>query len=124
MLKASTLRKDKIAANKFSADLQAQRGILPEPELGRMTPIPFEAFRPEFQRPVKPNQGQFYEEHMPHLEDENKIYGDRGAGAPGNPWMDAMEIGLGAVQSYAAGWSNAGSGKGFNWNKAFQQSLG
>jgi len=123
MLKASTLRKDKIAANKFSADLQAQRGILPEPELGRMTPIPFEAFRPEFQRPVKPNQGQFYEEHMPELEDENKIYGDRGAGAPGNPWMDAAEIGLGVLSGYAGGWSNAGSGQGFNWGNAFNASL-
>ena len=94
MLRASTLRKDKIAANKYSADLQAKRNLLPEPELGRMTPIPFEAFRPEFMEPTKPNKEKFYDDHMPHLEDENKIYGDRGAGAPGNPWMDALNIGL------------------------------
>ena len=101
MLKASSLRKDKIAFNKFGADLQAKRNLLPEPTLGRMTPIPFEAFRPEFQTPKKPDMEQFYDDHMPHLEDENKIYGDRGAGAPGNPWMDIANIGLDAVGAYA-----------------------
>jgi len=100
MLKASTLRRDKIAANKYSADLQAKRGILSEPTLGRMTPIPFEAFRPEYQEPMKPDKEKFFNDHMPHLEDENKIYGDRGAGAPGNPWMDAGNIVMGGVQGY------------------------
>tara|TARA_R100000458_G_C8248591_1_gene225962 strand:+ start:54 stop:1229 length:1176 start_codon:yes stop_codon:yes gene_type:complete len=100
MLKANTLRKDRIAADKFSADLQAQSRVLPEPVLREMTPIPFEAFRPEFQQPTKPNQGQFYKDHMPELEDENKIYGDRGAGAPGNAWLDAGNIILGGVQGY------------------------
>lgn len=112
MLKASTLRKDKIAANKFSADLQAKRNLLPEPELGRMTPIPFEAFRPEFQAPEKPDKGKFYDDHMPHLEDENKIYGDRGAGAPGNPWMDIANIGLDAVSAYAGAGGFSGGGGG------------
>jgi hypothetical protein len=100
MLKASNLRQDRIAADKFSADLQAQSRVLPEPVLREMTPIPFEAFRPEFQQPTKPNQGQFYKDHMPELEDENKIYGDRGAGAPGNAWMDAGNIILGGVKGY------------------------
>ena len=103
MLKATTLRKDRIAANKYSADLQAKRGLMSEPTLGRMTPIPFEAFRPEFQRPTKPDQEKFYDDHMPHLEDENKIYGDRGAGAPGNPWMDAASVVLGGVKGAAQG---------------------
>ena len=43
---------------------------------------------------TKPNKEKFYDDHMPHLEDENKIYGDRGAGAPGNPWMDVLGVGL------------------------------
>ena len=103
MLKASSLRKDKIAFNKFGADLQAKRNLLPEPTLGRMTPIPFEAFRPEFQTPKKPDMEKFYEDHMPHLEDENKIYGDRGAGAPGNPFMDVANIAVDAVSGYAKG---------------------
>jgi len=108
MLKASTLRRDRIAANKYSADLQAKRGIMSEPVLGRMTPIPFEAFRPEFQEPTKPDKEKFYEDHMPHLEDENKIYGDRGAGAPGNPWMDAGNIIMSGVEGYM------GAGGDFN----------
>jgi len=103
MLKASTLRRDRIAANKYSADLQAKRGLMSEPTLGRMTPIPFEAFRPEFQRPTKPDKEKFFDDHMPHLEDENKIYGDRGAGAPGNPWMDAASVVLGGVRGAASG---------------------
>ena len=92
MLKASTLRKDKIAAGKYSADLQAKRGILSEPELGRMTPIPFEAFRPEFQMPTKPDKDKFYDDHMPSLSDENKIYGDRGAGAPVSPLVQGGQV--------------------------------
>ena len=92
MLRASTLRKDRIAAAKYSADLQAERGLLSEPTLGRMTPIPFEAFRPEFQEPTKPDKEKFYDTHMPHLEDENKIYGDRGAGAPVSPWLQGAQV--------------------------------
>ena len=103
MLKASTLRKDKIAANKYSADLQAKRRVLDAPELGRMTPIPFEAFRPEFQEVQEFDREKFYEDHMPHLEDENKIYGDRGAGAPSNPWVDAGKVVLDGVSGYAQG---------------------
>ena len=114
MLKASTLRKDRIAAGKYSADLQAKRGILSEPELGRMTPIPFEAFRPEFQMPTKPDKEKFYEDHMPHLEDENKIYGDRGAGAPVSPWMQAASVGVDMLGAYAkaGGDFNAATGPG------------
>jgi len=109
MLKASTLRKDRIAANKYSADLQAQRRMLPEPELDRMTPVPFELFRPEFQEVPEFDREKFYEDHMPHLEDENKIYGDRGAGAPGNWAMDALNVGL--DMAGAADWSKVFGGK-------------
>ena len=94
MLKANALRKDRIAAGKYSADLQARRNVLSEPELRKQTPIPFEAFRPEFQQPVKPDKEKFYDMHMPHLSDENKIYGDRGAGAPSNLGMDILGIGM------------------------------
>ena len=117
MLKASTLRKDKIAANKYSADLQAKRGLMSEPVLGRMTPIPFEAFRPEFQKPRKPDKEKFYEDHMPHLEDENKIYGDRGAGAPGNAWMDAANIVLGGVGGAVQGGAFSGGGGGGGYSR-------
>ena len=72
--------------------------------------IPFEAFRPEYQEPMKPDQEKFYEDHMPHLEDENKIYGDRGAGAPGNPWMDAGNIVMGGVRGYMGAGGDFGFG--------------
>ena len=113
MLKANALRKDRIAASKYSADLQARRNVLSQPELRKPTPIPFEAFRPEFQRPERPSQTKFYDMHMPHLEDENKIYGDRGAGAPSNLGMDILGIGMNmATAAAGAGAFGGGGGDG------------
>ena len=112
MLKANALRKDRIAAGKYSSDLQARRNVLPMPELRKQTPIPFEAFRPEFQQPVKPDKDKFYDMHMPHLSDENKIYGDRGAGAPSNLGMDILSIGFDMATAAAGAGAFKGGGGG------------
>ena len=59
---------------------------------------------------MKPDKKKFFEDHMPHLEDENKIYGDRGAGAPGNPWMDGANIVLGGIRGYTGAGGDFGFG--------------
>jgi len=99
MLKASATRQSKIAAGKYSADLQAQRQVLNTPTLRRMEPVPFEEFRPEFQQvPKGPSKQEFYDEHMPSLSDENKIYGDAG-GRP-NSFLQIAGLGLDMAGSF------------------------
>ena len=48
-LRDNELRMTKIAAGKYSADLQARSQVLNVPQPGRMDPLPYNSIRPEYQ---------------------------------------------------------------------------
>lgn len=111
-LRDNELRMTKIAAGKYSADLQARSQVLNVPQPGRMDPLPYNQIRPEYQEVKKltdKDKQDFYDQHMPEADDENKIYGDAG-GRP-NPWIQAGTLGLNVLGAAASGgaFDNIGS---------------
>ena len=100
-LRANKNRLAKIAAGKYSADLQARNMVHSVPKPDRMEPKPFLSIRPEFDEIdelTDSDKQDFYDAHMPQLSDENKIYGDAG-GSP-NAFAQVANIGL---DMFAAG---------------------
>ena len=122
-IRANETRMAKIAAGKYSAEIQAKRQVLDVPTPGRQEPLPYKAIRPEFptiDKLTQKDKRDFFDQHMPHLEDENKIVGYEGR----EPWWQtgleiAGEIGKSVVAGYAPGLAAGGEKAGqFSWSSA------
>ncbi len=101
--RAHEIRMDKMQATKYAADLSAKAKIHPVPKLGRMTPIPFMQLRPEYQK-IKEGSWRNFMPKDPYLEDENKIYGDKGPST-----MDkVLGVGMGMAQGAVSAWKPSG----------------
>ena len=106
-LRANKTRVAKIEAGRYSDQINARNQVHSIPEPPKFDPVPWKAVRPEFQEIKKltgSDQTKFYDQHMPHAEDENKIVGYEGR-TPG--WMTALQIGEQVATAAIAGFSGA-----------------